>query len=51
MSGVERELIYEYKRLLAEKEEAMLAGDFDAAGDMDEDIRQLSYELARRGLK
>mgnify|MGYP000011993849 FL=1 len=51
VSGVERELIYEYKRLLAEKEEAMLAGDFDAAGDMDEDIRQLSYELARRGLK
>ncbi len=51
VSGVERELIYEYKRLLKDKEEAMLAGDFDAANDMDEDIRQLSYELSRRGLK
>ena len=51
VSGVERELIYEYKRLLKDKEEAVLSGDFDAANDMDEDIRQLSYELARRGLK
>ena len=51
VSGVERELIYEYKRLLKDTEEAVLSGDFDAANDMDEDIRQLSYELARRGLK
>ena len=35
VSGVERELICEYKRLLKDKEEAVLSGDFDAANDMD----------------
>lgn len=51
VGGIERELIYEYENLLRAKEDAMLKGEFDEASSLDEEIRQLYYELTRRGLK
>ena len=51
VGGIERQLLCEYETLLEEKEAAMLGGDFDKANDLGEEIRQLYFELARRGLK
>lgn len=51
VGGIERQLLCEYETLLKEKESAMLRGEFDEANELGEEIRQLYYELARRGLK
>ncbi len=51
ISAVEKEMLYEYKRLLKNKEVAVLEGRFQDASELDEDISALAEELAERGLK
>ena len=51
VGDLDRELLCEYKNLLADREAAMLEGRFDEASALDEEIRQLHYELSRRGLR
>lgn len=51
ISGVERELMFEYRRLLKTKEEALLDGRFDDATALDKEISLLFRELSERGLK
>ncbi len=49
--GVEHELLYEYKRLLAEKEELILKGKFSESVKIGEMIKELEQALYERGLK
>lgn len=51
VSTVEKEMLFEYKRLLKSKEIAVLEGRFQTASELDEDISALAEELAKRGLK
>ncbi len=44
-------LIAEYKRLIKEKQDAILAKRFKEAGALDKEIKVLNDELVRRGLK
>lgn len=49
-TGVDRELLAEYKRLLALKEKAGIDGDFAKMNEISKDLFELSEELKRRGL-
>lgn len=51
VGGVDREMLFEYKRLLALKEESVLEGRFDEADELAAEIKQLALELSRRGLR
>lgn len=50
-SNIEYELLFEYKRLLAEKEELILNGKFKESVKVGLVIRELEEELEKRGLK
>ncbi len=49
-SGVDRELMEEYKKLLAEKERAGIEGRFDDMAKISRNAYELLEELKRRGL-
>lgn len=49
-TGVDRELLAEYKRLLALKEKAGIDGDFAEMNRISSDLFELGEELKRRGL-
>ena len=49
-SSVDKELLDEYKRLLSEREDAGLSGDFDKMAKLSSEIADLSRELKKRGL-
>ena len=49
-SSVDKELLFEYKRLLSERESAGLKGDFDEMARLSSEIADLSRELKNRGL-
>jgi len=49
--GVEHELLFEYKRLLAEKEELILRGKFSESVKVGKMIKELEEALSERGLK
>lgn len=51
ISAIEKEMLFEYKRLLKSKETALIEGRFQDASDLDEDISLLYRELSKRGLK
>ena len=50
ISGVDKELLREYERLLREKEQAGLRGDFQVVATLSNEINDLKLELERRGL-
>lgn len=50
LSGLDRELINEYNRLIKEKELATLDGRFSDIRELAEQILELSEELKARGL-
>ena len=48
--GVEKELLFEYERLIKMREQAILEGDFSNLNEITAEIVSLSEELKRRGL-
>ena len=50
ISGVDKELLRELERLLREKEQAGLRGDFNGVATLSNEINDLKIELERRGL-
>ena len=50
LCSVDKELYAEYKRLLAEKEAAVLDGRFSDVKKISDDLLDLKTELERRGL-
>ncbi len=50
VSGVERQLLSEYRRLLSEKERAGLERRFEDMARISKDLSALSIELKSRGL-
>ena len=48
--GLDKQLIAEYKNLLAEKESAVLEGRFSDMAELSLQIESLSEELKKRGL-
>ncbi len=48
--GVDKELLDEYKRLLKEKELAVMDGRFNDVREISANLFELSEELKRRGL-
>lgn len=51
ISTIDRELLNEYKRLMAEKEIAGIEGRFSDMTEINRDLNELIKELTRRGLK
>ena len=47
---LDKQLLDEYKMLLAEKEQAILSGDFSLGNRLNEDILKLQEELKERGI-
>lgn len=50
ISGVDKELLIEYERLLREKEQAGLSGNFKGVATLSNELNNLRIELERRGL-
>jgi protein arginine kinase activator len=50
INGVDKELLQELERLLREKEQAGLRGNFQLVASLSNDINDLKIELERRGL-
>lgn len=50
LSSVDKELYAEYRRLIAEKEAAVLDGRFTDVKKISDDLIELKTELERRGL-
>jgi protein arginine kinase activator len=48
--GLDKELLYEYQRLIKEKESAVIEGRFDELAELSAEILELSEELKKRGL-
>ena len=51
LNVLDREMLFEYKSLLKEKEKAVLEGRFEEAAALDKDISALYIELSEKGLK
>lgn len=50
ISGLDKELLSEYGRLIKEKEKATIEGRFSDIRELSEEILELSEELKNRGL-
>ena len=50
LEGLDKELLAEYKRLLAEKERAVLEGRFKDVKEISEPLFKLAEELKKKGL-
>ncbi len=50
VSGIDKELLYEYERLIKEKETAILNGRFKEATELSKMIAELAEELKSRRL-
>ena len=50
ISGLDRELMMEYQRLIKEKENASILGEFHKVKELSESILDLAEELRKRGI-